>query len=449
MSYSDDERGSVRSSSPVPRGLFSGSDNSGDENEDDRQSRRSGGSPAPRGGEVDSDAEEERKEQEAKRKKEEERKKKQKAKGPVKRTQIHEEMLIGRKGVSTIPEIFKDFQFSGKGREREDLGKILAKIEHWVHLLHPKHPFDQSLQRMEFLGLKRKVVKTHLKKIRMGMLNEEIITNEEVVEDQEGDDDMEFPNFEGNEMEQDEMRRAMSHQEPSATATAQSSGLPNDDDGFPDDDDILAAMNEGFETGASAANAQSNQQDDEDSDMDVDMGDETVNVFSRDMELALKRAEMAETQIEKGTQLASISDSTIDSSAVSDAVARAFQSFSGGEVENSSPPEALSVPDSEIISASSSTIDSSAVSDAIAKAFQSSEVEAEEVPENISASESLLGTPTLTDSPVVDHPPSSASSERIDETLKVQSEETAVTETGDNGISLDDLQDADEDEDME
>ncbi|CAL8069427.1 unnamed protein product [Orchesella dallaii] len=423
MSYSDDERNSVRSSSPAPAGLFSDSEHSGDENnEDDRRSRRSGGSPT-RDRNTDEEEEEERKEQEAKRKKEEEKRKKQKAKGPVKRTQIHEEMLIGRKGLSTIPEIFSDFQFGGKGREREDLGKILSKLEHWVHLLHPKQQFDQSLERMEFLGLKRKVVKTHIKKIRMGMLNEEIITTDDIVNDQNEDADLEFPTIEGNEMDQDEMRRVMNFQEAgnSGVVAAQSSGVRNDDDGFPDDEDILAAMNEGFVPVTTAGQAKASlqqEEDDSDMDMDVGMGDETVDAFSKDMELALKRAEMAETQMESVKEISS-SNSTIDSSVVANAIARAFESSS--TAEGMSGPEVLSVPDSECISASDTT----------------------------AASLADVDTLTLGTLPVVGSSPSQTSPELLDETLVVQSIDKQVsTQSEDHGISLDDLEDADEDEDM-
>jgi len=48
---------------------------------------------------------------------------------------------------------------------------MLHKFEHWVHLLHPRYPFDQTLERIEFLGLKKKPVKTYVKKIRMGLVS--------------------------------------------------------------------------------------------------------------------------------------------------------------------------------------------------------------------------------------------------------------------------------------
>ena len=70
-----------------------------------------------------------------------------------------------------IEEIFKDFKFEGKGREQKDLDRIMHKLEHWVHLMHPRYPFGQTLERIEFLGIKKKPIKTYLKKIRMGLIS--------------------------------------------------------------------------------------------------------------------------------------------------------------------------------------------------------------------------------------------------------------------------------------
>jgi len=91
--------------------------------------------------------------------------------GPVKRIMLHEEMLIGPNGLTKLEGIFKDFKFGGRGREKDDLDNILYKLEHWIHNIYPRHPFSQTLERIEFLGMKRKVLKTHMKKIRMGLIN--------------------------------------------------------------------------------------------------------------------------------------------------------------------------------------------------------------------------------------------------------------------------------------
>jgi len=343
--------------------------------------------------------------------------------------------LIGRTGVSTIPDIFKDFQFGGKGRERQDLGKILAKLEHWIHLLHPKQPFDQSLQRIEFLGLKRKVVKTHLKKIRMGLLNDELVTTDDIVQEHDGDDDdLDFPNFHESEMEPNELARGSGATASTVTAPRAVVNQNGDNDDFPDDDDILAAMNEGFESvsnnaGNSSAKAsyqhhQEEQDEDEFDEMEVDM---VEDAFSKDMELALKRAEMAETQMEKEVEVTPASSNlTIDSSIVGDAIARAFDgtpsSVDVDEISSVPSPQTASVP--EIISASQQT-SSNQLEDTIAI-----------VVNNSPSNEILSSLPRKG----IDE----------DETLVVQSGDGKGTEEDDdNGICLDDLQDADDDEDMD
>jgi len=90
--------------------------------------------------------------------------------GPVKHFMLDEDRLCGKNGLIKIEETFKDFKFLGKGHEQKDLDRMLHKLEHWVHVLHPRFPFDQTLERIEFLGTKKPRVKTYIKKIRMGMI---------------------------------------------------------------------------------------------------------------------------------------------------------------------------------------------------------------------------------------------------------------------------------------
>jgi len=104
--------------------------------------------------------------------------------------------LIGKNGLTEVQDIFKDFKFLGKGKEKEDLSRILSKYEQWIHKLHPKYPFDQCVERIEYLGLKKKPVKTMLKKIRMGLISSADFNKPDVVVDDDEDDQHLFPNEE-------------------------------------------------------------------------------------------------------------------------------------------------------------------------------------------------------------------------------------------------------------
>lgn len=86
--------------------------------------------------------------------------------------------MCGRNGLVKVEGVFKGFEFMGKGHEAQDLDRVLHKLEHWVHLMHPRFPFRQTLERIEFLGLKKKPVKTYLKKIRMGLVSDNANDND-------------------------------------------------------------------------------------------------------------------------------------------------------------------------------------------------------------------------------------------------------------------------------
>ena len=65
--------------------------------------------------------------------------------------------LCGERGISTLENYFKDVHLKGKNREKEDLDLILKKLEHWAHRLFPRMAFDDCLERIEQLGMKRAV----------------------------------------------------------------------------------------------------------------------------------------------------------------------------------------------------------------------------------------------------------------------------------------------------
>lgn len=143
--------------------------------------------------------------------------------------------LIGPKGLSNLNESLKDFEFGEKGGERDDLDRLLNKMEQWVHTLHPKHPFDQCLERIEFLGIKKKVVKTYVKKMRMGLLP---TMSSETIDDMDpmfNDDDLFLPfENEGNNSERGPAESEFPNQEEEeelARQIASFASPPND--GFP------------------------------------------------------------------------------------------------------------------------------------------------------------------------------------------------------------------------
>ncbi|XP_023327913.1 TIMELESS-interacting protein [Eurytemora carolleeae] len=95
---------------------------------------------------------------------------------------LNADRLMGPRGVHTIEELFKDWKPSGHGKEFEDLDVIMHKLNHWAHRLYPKLPFDDTLDIIANRLGNKKVVTTHVKKIRMGMLVNPV-REEEVVDD--------------------------------------------------------------------------------------------------------------------------------------------------------------------------------------------------------------------------------------------------------------------------
>lgn len=85
---------------------------------------------------------------------------------------LNERTLMGPRGLTTIESYFERIKFKGKGFEEQDLNVILKTYEYWCHRLFPKYPFDACIARLETLGNKRATI-TYLKKIRLGMIEDE------------------------------------------------------------------------------------------------------------------------------------------------------------------------------------------------------------------------------------------------------------------------------------
>merc|ERR1712129_8645 len=68
----------------------------------------------------------------------------------------------------------------------------MKKMEHWAHRLYPKLPFDNVLDILANRLGKKKVVQTHVKKIRLGMVTETVhIGGDEVREEAEEEREVE------------------------------------------------------------------------------------------------------------------------------------------------------------------------------------------------------------------------------------------------------------------
>lgn len=98
------------------------------------------------------------------------------------------ERLRGPKGVHTIEKYFEGFKFHGKGREKEDLDRIMKRLEHWSHRLFPKLNFDDCLEKIENLGVK-KDLQVFLKRYRLDMVTaDEDVMRPDLVDDDDDDD---------------------------------------------------------------------------------------------------------------------------------------------------------------------------------------------------------------------------------------------------------------------
>ncbi|KAK0162313.1 hypothetical protein PV327_008660 [Microctonus hyperodae] len=82
--------------------------------------------------------------------------------------------LRGPKGVQTIEKYFEGFKFNGKGHEKNDLDRVMKRLEHWAHRLFPKYQFNDFLEKVEALGAKRDL-QTFLIKYRRDDLSDDLI----------------------------------------------------------------------------------------------------------------------------------------------------------------------------------------------------------------------------------------------------------------------------------
>jgi len=115
---------------------------------------------------------------------------------------LNADRLMGPRGLHTLEHEFKDWKSLGKGREFEDLDIVMKKMEHWAHRLFPKLPFDGVLQVLANREGKKKTVATHVKKIRLGMVNE-MPKSAETVEEEEEEVEREVERYgEGGEADQ-------------------------------------------------------------------------------------------------------------------------------------------------------------------------------------------------------------------------------------------------------
>lgn len=73
------------------------------------------------------------------------------------RLKLDPERLKGPRGIAVIENAFKDFKFHGKGYERDDLNRVMKRLEHWAHRLYPRFQFDDCLDKIEKLGQKKAV----------------------------------------------------------------------------------------------------------------------------------------------------------------------------------------------------------------------------------------------------------------------------------------------------
>lgn len=86
---------------------------------------------------------------------------------------VNPDLLMGKRGVHTVENHFKDIKFQGKGYEKEDLNNIMKRLEHWSHRLLPKYSFNDNLTAIETQG-KKKIVQVHMTKYRRNMLDDQL-----------------------------------------------------------------------------------------------------------------------------------------------------------------------------------------------------------------------------------------------------------------------------------
>lgn len=91
--------------------------------------------------------------------------------------------LRGSRGLSVLPTWFDSVQLKGKGHESEDLNAVINRLEQWTHRLFPRYTFDDAIDKLEKLG-KKNEVKVILKRIRMGLDDNDFVSQTEDMVDE-------------------------------------------------------------------------------------------------------------------------------------------------------------------------------------------------------------------------------------------------------------------------
>lgn len=77
-------------------------------------------------------------------------------------------LLTSERGLSELMNMAASITFH-EGKQVKDMRRTIAMLELWSHRLFPKYTFDDFLAKCETLGKKRPI-KTHLRKVRIGMV---------------------------------------------------------------------------------------------------------------------------------------------------------------------------------------------------------------------------------------------------------------------------------------
>ena len=77
-------------------------------------------------------------------------------------------LLSEERGLPELLRLASNITFK-PGKEVQDMKRTLALFELWSHRLFPKYTFNDFLTKCENLGKKRPV-KTHIRKVRIGMI---------------------------------------------------------------------------------------------------------------------------------------------------------------------------------------------------------------------------------------------------------------------------------------
>lgn len=92
--------------------------------------------------------------------------------------------LQGSRGIHTIEDYFKDIKFQGKGHERRDLNEVMRRLQHWAHRMYPSYKFDDVVATIERLS-KKKTLQVHMSKYRLGMLQPQVIPDNQMENDED------------------------------------------------------------------------------------------------------------------------------------------------------------------------------------------------------------------------------------------------------------------------